>query len=143
MPEILVVDLANVTIDGIPAGSVTDVLANHDPSVTLKTEADDGGFRGALLNALSVWSDARLAAHSAERKSLCDAHVAADAEKDAAHSEALAAKDATITEQQALIDTLGGTELGRKMAKDAARQAALDAKAEAEARLAELDEVHN
>lgn len=83
---IVVLELENVVIDGVPSGSVCDVLFNHDPR-------DERGFRSELLTALQTWSDSRVQEHHAECQAICDAHAADDEAKAAAHKAALAAKD--------------------------------------------------
>jgi len=212
MPEIVVIDPTHVTIDGVSAGSVTDVLANHDPGVTLNPDVEDSGLRSALLSALIARDDAIRQAHAGVLEALSSSHTDALAKLQSEHAETLAQRDAQITaereratatlresltsadakhaaamaaaeakhekalaermerikaiqaarhadhtkecanlqsklaamtakgkENQELIAALGGTELGQKMKRDAARQAALDRKAAAEAELAELE----
>lgn len=119
MPTIVVVDLANVTVDGVPSGSVTDVLTNF------KSVA---GIRGDVLAALQAWAADRERAHAEALRA-----------REAAHAEALDSLRAKADEQAALIDALGGTEKGREMAREARRQVLLEARARAEAELAEIE----
>lgn len=130
MATIVVTDLTNVSVDGVPSGSVTDVLTNFK-GVT--------GIRGDTFRALQDWDTARVQA-------LADAQAAALADlgsrKDARIAELQADKDrlqAKVADQQTLIDALGGTPLAREMRRQARRQAALDAQAAAEAELAAVD----
>ena len=140
MPTIVVIDPANVTVDGEPAGSFIDVLINHDPDLRLGLEPTDAkGVRGGLLAAMTAWSEARRQDATANTKAISDAYAAALAGKDAAHAAEVAELEATIAEQQALIDTLGGTELGRQMAKDAQKAALLAKQAELAEELAALE----
>jgi hypothetical protein len=156
-PTIVVIDPSHVTIDGASVGSVTDILANHDPGVTLTPGADGGGFRSALLAALIARDAAiagahaealaaRDAAHAEAARAAAAGHDAAAAAQAAAHAEALAARDDELARQRAatadlqtLVDALGGTGLGRKLARDRRRQALLRQQADVAARLAAID----
>lgn len=112
MPNIVVVDLGHVTVDGEPVGSILDLAWNR-PQIE--------GIQGLALTALQAWVNARDQAHQA------------------AATETLAAKDAVIadlqsqvTDLQGQVATLGGTELARQLAAEQARQ-------KIEARIAELN----
>jgi hypothetical protein len=115
MPEIVVVDLSNVTVDGVQAGSVTDILMNY---------GGVPGIRGALLEALMAWKNACQSEHLDHCQSLCKAHASALSEKDAAasaalaeqaakHVEALAAKDAEVATAIANLTTSHETAIER------------------------------
>ena len=119
MAAIVVNSLSNVTVDGTPAGSVTDVLTNF------KSVA---GIRGEVLRATRAWATARDYAHAAALATL-RAKLVAD----------LAAKDERIDKLQARIDALGGTELARRLARAERRKALAEQQAAAAAELAKLD----
>lgn len=125
MATIVVTDLSNVSVDGVAAGSVTDVLSNFKSVV---------GLRGDLLRAIQAW-------YAAGQQANADAHAKALADVKAK----LDAATATVAEQKTQIDALGGTDLGRRLAAEKEHAAAVRAKADAEAavvaaaaRLAEL-----
>lgn len=124
MPTIVVVDLGHVTIDGVAAGAVADVLANHDPGVVLTPECAASGFRGALQAALIARDGAIQQAHA-------DALAAKDAE--------LARQQATIADLEAQVDALGGTELAQKLARQKQRQALREIQDRVAAELATIE----
>jgi hypothetical protein len=122
-----ITDLDNVTVsvDGavVGTGAFTDILLN---------QKDVAGIRGDLWAAVKRW-----AADVAQARD--DAHAAALADlrdrKDARIAELQADKD----HLQALVDALGGTEMGKQMRRDQRRQAAEAARAKAEADLAAIE----
>lgn len=69
--QVVVTDLQHVAVDGIEAGSVTDVLENYRGAE---------GVRSAVLTALEAWVESLRTAHTAElaaqSQSLTDAHAA-------------------------------------------------------------------
>ncbi len=143
MPEIKVNDPADVTIDGRPSGTLVDVLANHarDPADPAHAE-----FRAALHAAHLDWHGSLVAKHEAAIKEhgqvvtkIHADHAAALQEQTDRHAKAVAALQAQVKDQQVLIDTLGGTELGQKMARDARRETARQAAAKAQADLDAID----
>lgn len=145
---IVVLDLTHVTVDGEPAGSVTDLLCNY---------ASVDGIRSAVLTALQAWASQRDADYASVVDQLVEAHRLAFEDQTAKHAAALASLEAdhstaieglqvTITGLQATeadlrnqVKALGGTELAQSLARDAERQRLLAAKAKAEADLAALD----
>lgn len=170
MATLIVTDLAHVTVDGVLAGSVTDVLMNY---------AAIPGIRGDLMTAIQAWHEHQCqchddavkcacdnlcdqhgkelaarddqiaeirAEHEAAREHLCETH-AKDCDRRQEEAAAtirllqdqLTAHKQRIEDQQAQIDALGGTELGKRMACAAKRAKLLEAKAKAEADLAALD----
>jgi hypothetical protein len=120
MATIVVTDLSNISVDGTPAGSVVDVLANYGSKVP--------GLRGALLRAVKDW-------HDGHRKSIDDAVAALKAE----HETALAGRDAVIADLQSQIEALGGMERARQLQREVRIKAAREAKERAEKELADLD----
>jgi acetyl/propionyl-CoA carboxylase alpha subunit len=65
MPEVKVINLAHVTVDGVVAGSVVDVLDNYRPIE---------GIKDLLFAAIRRWSDDREQAHEAAVASLHECH---------------------------------------------------------------------
>lgn len=136
-PVVTLANLANVLIDGVPSGAVTDVIANRPNGVT----------PSAVLAAVSAWHGAEVATQ-----------VAAEAAKHILTNEALTAQladlQASSAAQQAVADAqvadlksqiadlesvLGGTEVGQALIaqRDAERRAA--EKAALQARLDEIN----
>lgn len=164
MPDIVVNDFSHVTIDGVHAGALVDVLANYP-----------GLSRADLHAAVGRWSLGREQAHAAELKAAEDRHAGlleqhrAKADEQlkaqaAAHAEAQARREqeheqyhskrhhqlseqarhheARAAELQAQVDALGGTELGRMLAAEAKKARLREAMARHAAELAALDAEH-
>jgi acetyl/propionyl-CoA carboxylase alpha subunit len=80
MPEVKVIDLAHVTVDGVVAGSVVDVLDNYRPVE---------GIKDLLFAAIRRWSDDREQAHEAAVALLHECHCKTCDTLKAAHATAL------------------------------------------------------
>lgn len=119
MPEIVIVDINNVTIDGDFAGNLFDLAWNR-PQID--------GIQSLAMAALQTWIEARDQTHTTAMASAAEAYEAS-----------IAAKEATIADLTAQIEALGGTELGQRMACEAKRSKLLEIKANAEAELAAID----
>jgi hypothetical protein len=130
MAVIVVTDLANVLVDGVPSGSVTDVLVNFK---------NVAGIRGDLLAAIQAWNQAQQQARDAALAQRDAAHAVALAKQAEGLQGQLNAAQATIAAMQAQVDALGGTELGKQMAREARRAELLKNKAAIEADLNTLD----
>lgn len=94
MPEIVVIDLNTVTIDGETAGSVLDVAANY-PQIE--------GIKGLVLTALQGWLTARDQAHADELANR-DAQIAALGGTE------LAQQIATEARRQAALDAIAAAQ---------------------------------
>jgi hypothetical protein len=122
MAVIVVSDLGNVTVDGVLAGSVTDVLTNYK-SVP--------GIRGDLKKAIQDWNDGeRQAAIVARQQAVADRDAQAKVERDAARDAAKAERDA---DRQAAADAHDALVAANAAERAADREAA---KAEREALVA-------
>lgn len=86
---VVVNDLANVTVDGVAAGTVPDVLTNYG---TVE------GIRGAVQAALEAWYAIRKQANAASLQAAADAHAA---ELERAATEHQAALTAALADQAA------------------------------------------
>lgn len=126
MATIVVNDLSNVTVDGVPAGSVTDVLTNFKAVL---------GIRGDLLRAVQAWAISRDQAHETALQAQQVAHAAALAERDAT----IATLQAQLQECKGLVDALGGTDLAQRLRRESRRQELLAAQQAAAEELAALD----
>lgn len=131
--EIKVNDLNNILLDGQNAGSVTDVLLNH---------GSIEGLREAILKACHEWHGAVVADHqemhaSATEKQQAE-HTDAIEKLKAEHDKTVADLRADLDQHKAHVEALGGTELAQRLRREADLKAAHEAKAQAEARIAEL-----
>jgi len=155
MPEIVVQDLSHVLVDGELIGKFTDVQWNCGPQI-------EGGA-SLLFDAVQAWVDERDRLHAealaaaiqagkdavAAALADCDATHAADLErvrtayeKELVLTQAqLAPLQAQIAEQAAQIQALGGTELGRQLAREAERQRLIAEQERIAASLAAIDGV--
>jgi chromosome segregation ATPase len=100
MPEIIVLDLNHVTIDGVASGSVTDILAN-------RKDVDASEF----LAALTAWRDACHCTHDETLQSQIAAHEAAIADLNSKHDADLAARDAALADAVAAEKARGASAL--------------------------------
>jgi archaellum component FlaC len=80
MPEVKVIDLAHVNVDGVVAGSVVDVLDNYRPIE---------GIKDLLFAAVQRWSDDREQAHETAVASLRECHCKECDDLKATHATAL------------------------------------------------------
>lgn len=165
MPTIVVNDPNNVTVDGTPVGSIPDVLANYGdvPGIRSAVLAALQAWKDDMLREHAIERgelaeqhgdeivqaraafDQMKARHVADLDALGASHAERVEAFKAKHAEALAAKDAEIgrlkakvAEQKSLIDALGGTELGQRMAREAECRRLHEQRANIEARLAEI-----
>lgn len=152
MATIEVIDLGNITVDGVNFGRFTNLQWNCGPQ--------DEGFAGQLFDAVQAWVDERDRLHAEALATAVqagkDTVVTALADRDAVHAADLdriraaqvkelgmvqaqiAPLQAQIADQVAQITALGGTELGQRLAKEAKIRAAEEAVARAQADLAAL-----
>jgi hypothetical protein len=112
---VVVNDLHDVTVDGVPAGAVTDVLANYKAVP---------GIRSEVLRAVQAWIGLRT---MAQKQAL--------AERDGRIVEL----EAQVVELEAQVAALGGIPRAVRLRMEARRKAALEARAAAEAELEALD----
>jgi hypothetical protein len=126
----VVLDPSHVQVDGVSAGSVVDVLSNH----AARPEA-----RRELLAALRGWHETLQQSHAAQVKEAGDRHAEIVSRLAAGHAADAASSAATIAGLQAQVAALGGTELARRLGRDARRHAAVKAIADAQAALDTLD----
>lgn len=138
MPDLVIKDVSNVTVDGVAAGALVDVIANHKP--------DPADLHAAFV----AWEDSHAADKQTsldrQHKALSDAHAADVASQAAAHASELAAAQKRIDdltaqakEQDAQIAALGGTELGQRLAREARRKQLQESIGRHQAELTKLD----
>lgn len=104
MPEIIIIDLNNVTVDGEPVGSIFDLAWNR-PQIE--------GVQSLALNTLQSWVDSRDQAHAAEladKQSLIDALGGTELGQEMARQAAISKAQAELAEAQAKLAALGGGE---------------------------------
>lgn len=142
MPKFTVVDLSNVLVDGVSAGSITDVFANHGRT---------SGDQGELLSSLHSWHQAILDNHANEMKSRGDQYTAAAANQVASHeadlvklqSQHQVKLDALLDQQQAEQDNHRKIVKAWEAQQDALRQNLVTAHAKQITELqAKLKRVH-
>lgn len=126
MATIVVNDLNNVTVDGVNAGSVTDVLQN---------QRNVPGIRGDMMTALQAWLARRNQAHEDEKAALRADHASAVA----ARETRVADLQRALAEQVAQVKALGGTPLAQRLAAEARIREIREAKAQLDVELAGLD----
>jgi len=153
VPTLEIIDLSNVKVDGENYGRFTNLQWNCGPQ--------PDGFASQLFDAVQAWVDERDRLHAAALAAATqagdDAVAAALAARDAAYAAdseivrtayekqvamlqaSLAPLQATIADQTAQIEALGGTELGQQLAREAARRRLLVAQERIAASLAALD----
>lgn len=151
MPEIVVINLNHVTVDGEAVGSIFDLAWNR-PQID--------GIQGLALAALQAWIDQRDSGHAAELAAATQAGIAAVAAKEAEcearhaehcdsltcdHNAASESMQQVVADQQSQInslkeqvESLGGTELGQRLAREARVRAAQEEVAAAQAKLAAI-----
>lgn len=141
MATVTITDPRTVLVDGASAGNVVEVCRNFPQK---EVEAS------SILDGLDAWATGL----RAERDTAVKERDETTATKDKDHAEAIAALEAehkaaieamttdhtaTVAKLQTHIDSLGGTAEAIRLKKEADRTAAEKAKADAEAKLAELD----
>lgn len=131
--KIEIIDPSSVLLDGVNAGQALDAVRNHPQ------EASN------IQRALSKWWADKEREHNERTQSIA---IAKDKETSAvlaketqSHKKEVDELTAKLNQKQTEIDALGGTEVGKRMAKEKAIAEARKVKEDAERKIKELEGV--
>ena len=94
MPVIIITNIRNVSVDGLPVGSLVNAFNESKDPVAVQIALE------SFCDNLETASKAIAESHAVELAKLTASHAEAIAAKDAEHLEAIAAKDAQLKAQE-------------------------------------------